>query len=66
SYYEIAAAKQLFKIPVNRIQSRSSTTENCTASSTNEIICEKSSRTFGKVAVIKSSGFESLINEADV
>ncbi|CAF0752543.1 unnamed protein product [Adineta steineri] len=65
SYYEIAAAKQLFKIPVNRIQSRSSTTENCTASSTNEIICEKSSRTFGKVAVIKSSGFESLINEAD-
>ncbi|CAF1410249.1 unnamed protein product [Adineta steineri] len=64
-YYE-TVTNQLIKIPVNRIQSTSSTTENCTVSSTNVTTCDRSSNTFGKVSVIKSSTFESLINEADV
>jgi len=55
-----------FRIPVGRVRSHSSTKSNCTISNENVTICETNSRTFGKVSVVKSSAYESLINEADV
>jgi hypothetical protein len=54
------------RIPVHRVRDNSSTESNCTVSTTNVTTCNISSRTFGKIAVTKSSAFESLVNEADV
>ncbi|CAF1665430.1 unnamed protein product, partial [Adineta ricciae] len=62
--YETGAS-QLLKIPITRVQSRSSATHNCTVLQTNVTVCNRISPTFGKVAVVKSSAFESLVNEAD-
>ncbi len=54
------------RIPVRRVRDNSSTQSNCTVSTTNVTTCNISSRTFGKIAVTKSSAFENLVNEADV
>jgi hypothetical protein len=54
------------RIPVRRVRDTSSTEPNCTVSTTNITTCNISSRTFGRIAVTKSSVFESLVNEADV
>jgi len=54
------------RIPVQRVRHDTSTQQNCTVSTTNVQTCNISSRTFGKIAVTKSSVFESLVNEADV
>ncbi len=54
------------RIPIHRVRDASSTESNCTVSTTNVTTCNISSPTFGKITVIKSSAFESLVNEADV
>jgi hypothetical protein len=54
------------RIPVQRVRRDTSTQQNCTVSTTNVKKCNISSRTFGRIAVTKSSAFESLVNEADV
>ncbi|CAF1284546.1 unnamed protein product [Adineta ricciae] len=63
-HHEIGAS-QLLKIPITRVQSRSTSTQNCTVFQNNVTVCNRISPTFGKVAVVKSSAFESLVNEAD-
>jgi hypothetical protein len=56
----------IFRIPVKRVRPRSSTETNCTVSTTNVTTCDRMSRAFGKVSVMKASAYESLVNEADV
>jgi cathepsin D len=59
------AGRELFRIPVKRVRPRSSTETNCTVSTTNVTTCDRMSRAFGKVSVMKASAYESLVNEAD-
>jgi hypothetical protein len=62
----IKTKREIFRIPVHRVQSQSSTGTNCTVSVTNMTTCNITSRTFGRTSVTESSAYESLINEADV
>ncbi len=54
------------RISIHRVPSKFSAQANCTLTTDNVTICDGISRNFGRVSVIQSSDYESLINHADV